>query len=343
MSSYRRIAIVLHLVLLFIVVPKALAQNDVIVTQNGDRITGEIKKLEKGVIYIDPDYSDSIFQIDWKKVKQVESEQSFIIETSSGNRVFGLIQADPTNSGKVLVETAFGAVAVELSEIVFAQPFNRNFWNRFNAAVDFGGSVTKSSASKQANLGATMSYLHESYRLQGSYDWNRNVVGESETNRWEANIAYQRFVGRKWFGVGTTHFLQSDELQLQLRTTIAPGIGRFLKRTNRFYWNVAGGGQWTNENFKDPSLASKNSGEGWVQTELSLFDLENLNLLTRLKMSPSLTDRGRIRLDFRSDLKYDLPKGLYIRFGLSDNFDSRPQGDAPRNDYVFSFGAGWEL
>ncbi len=342
MSSYLR-ASVLNLISVAVFVPGAMSQSDVVIIKNGDRITGEIKKLEKGVIHIDPDYGKNVFQIEWGKVGRIESKQSFIIDTSSGRRVSGLIQVDPENSGRVMVETHTGSLAVELSDIVWAQPFNRDFWSRFSATVDLGASVAKAAGSKQANLGSSVGYLGEAYRLAGSFDWNRNIVGESRSNRWEANGQYLRFIGQKWFGVGTANFLQSDELQLQLRTTAAPGIGRFLRRTNRMYWNIAGGGQWINERSQDPNLPRKNSGEGWAQTELNLFDLGDLNLITTFKVSPSFTDAGRIRLDFRSDLKYDLPKDLYVRFGLSDNFDSRPQSDTPKNDYVFSFGVGWEF
>ncbi len=313
------------------------------IVKNGDRITGEIKKLEKGVIHIDPDYGKNIFQIEWSEVGRIESRQPFVIDTSSGRRVSGPIQADPENSGRVLIKTRTGQVAVELSEIVWAHPFNQDFWSRLSSSVDLGASVSKAAGSRQANLGSTVGYVEERYQLRGSFDWNRNIVGESSSNRWEANGQSVRLIRQKWFWAGAADFLQSDELQLQLRTTVAPGIGRFLKRTNRMHWYIAGGGQWTNERSQDPSLPRKDSGEGWAQTELNLFDMGDLSLLTRFKVSPSFTDAGRIRLDFRSDVKYDFPKDLYVRFGLSDNFDSRPQGDAPKNDYVFSVGVGWEF
>ncbi len=342
MSFYPRSS-VLKLIFLAMFVPSAMPQSDVVIIKNGDRITGEIKKLEKGVIHIDPDYGKNIFQIEWSEVKQIDSKESFVVESSSGRRISGLIQVDPEDSERLMVETDAGPVAVELHEIVWAQPFNRDFWSRFSAAVDLGASASKAAGSKQANLGSTVGYLEERYQLRGSFDWNRNIVGESKTNRWEANGQSIRLIRQRWFWAVTANFLQSDELQLQLRTTTAPGIGRFLKRTNRMYWNVAGGGQWTNERSQDPSLPRKNSGEGWAQTEFNLFDIGDLSLLTTFKVSPSFTDAGRVRLDFRSDVKYDFPKDLYVRFGLSDNFDSRPQGDTPKNDYVFSFGVGWEF
>jgi hypothetical protein len=109
------------------------------------------------------------------------------------------------------------------------------------------------------------------------------------------------------------------------------------------YWSLAGGAQWTNERFTDPGLSAKSSAEAWAGTEVNFFDTGDVSWLTQFKLSPGLTNTGRYRIDFNTDFKIDLPRDLYFRVGLRDNFDSQPSSDAPRNDYVFTMGMGWEL
>ena len=342
MSSHQRFTVILLFIGLVVSLPIATAQEDVIVMKNGDRITGTIKKMTKGIITIDTDYDESVFGIEWKKVARIESKESFVIETADGERVAGTVQVDPADTEKVVVQDDTGPVTVELPEIVWVQPFDRSFWSRFNTTIDLGGSVAKAAGSKQVNLASTAGYLQERWGLQSSFDWNKNVVGAEKTNRWESDTRYTRLIRRRWFGLVSGNFLSSDELQLDLRTTVAPGFGRYLKRNNSMYWSISGGPQWINENFMTPGLPNKNSGEGWFGTELNLFDVGDLDWSMGFKVSPSFTEPGRVRMDFRTDLKYKLPKDLYIRVGLSDNYDSRPLPGSPQNDYVFSYGVGWE-
>ncbi|HCY80319.1 MAG TPA: hypothetical protein DHV22_01275, partial [Xanthomarina gelatinilytica] len=47
------------------------SQNDSIVLKNKDKIVGEIKSLDKGVLTVKTDYSDSDFKITWLEVISV--------------------------------------------------------------------------------------------------------------------------------------------------------------------------------------------------------------------------------------------------------------------------------
>lgn len=331
------------IVALISVCASCFAADDVIYTKNGDRITGEIKKLQNGIIHIDPPYGENVFQIDWDDVERVESSRNYVIETSGGQRVRGTIQHDPEDTKQIIVEEDTGPMVLERPEVVWVRPFDIGFWNRIAFSIDLGATVTKANSSKQANLNTLANYAAERWLLQGGFNLVRNTVGVEKTARWQATTDYKRSIRDKWFGVVGAEFLNSDELQLDLRTTVSPGVGRYLKRTNRMHWSVAGGGQWTNERFKDSELSAKSTAEAWAGTEISLFDFRDVSWLTQLKVSPGLSEIGRLRLDFNTDFKIDLPKDLYFRIGLRNNYDSKPLNDAPKNDYVFSMGVGWEL
>ena len=54
----------------------AYAATDVVILTNGDRLVGEIKSVEKDVLTIETDYSDSDFKIEWGKVASIESTGS---------------------------------------------------------------------------------------------------------------------------------------------------------------------------------------------------------------------------------------------------------------------------
>jgi hypothetical protein len=48
-------------------------RHDTVIMKNGDRLTGEVKKLEQGVLYIETDYFSGSVGVDWLQVEKVES------------------------------------------------------------------------------------------------------------------------------------------------------------------------------------------------------------------------------------------------------------------------------
>jgi hypothetical protein len=66
-------------------------------------------------------------------------------------------------------------------------------------------------------------------------------------------------------------------------------------------------------------------------------------LLTTVSVYPGITEKGRIRSDFKIDLSYDLPYDFYIKLGLTHNFDNKSSENASRIDYAFTTTFGWEL
>src|SRR5208283_4358501 len=83
-------------VLLFLTlagVCSAREKKDVIQFTNGDRITCEIIKLEKGYLYVKLDYADGQVAMDWSKIAHIESAQTFVVADTAGKRYTGSVQS----------------------------------------------------------------------------------------------------------------------------------------------------------------------------------------------------------------------------------------------------------
>jgi len=130
---------------------------DVVITTTDERLVGEIKKVEKDVLTLETGYSDSDFKIEWDKVASIESTRLFVVETFDGRRVSGSLKPDPVTKGVVQV----GTISVRLTDVSALQPFERNFWSRFDTGLDFRYSMTRTNSATQRTLGANMSYRGE--------------------------------------------------------------------------------------------------------------------------------------------------------------------------------------
>ena len=306
---------------------------DVVVTASGDRLVGEIKGVEKDVLTIETGYSDSDFKIEWDQIASIESDRQFLVETFDGKRLSGSLQADAATKKTVRV----GDVTVPLADVSAIVPYERSFWSRFDAGFDFGYSMTQANAAKQLTLGGNL--LYRDKQIVDTMFGNAFKSAQSNapnTQRWDFGNDFRYLFGARWYANTTQDFLNSEEQGLDLRTTIGGGGGRYLLRSASQHLAVGGGLAWTNENYKDPAIETKDSGEAYLGTEFMTEKLKVTDLVTRFTYYPSLTIDDRYRLTFKFDLDFNLPGDWYFRSGIFDNYDSKPPAGLSKNDFGWS-------
>jgi Protein of unknown function, DUF481 len=313
---------------------------DVVITTNGDKLVGEIKSVEKDVLTLETPYSDTDFKIEWEDIVSIASDRQFLVETFDGRRLSGALKPDPANK----LAAQVGNTSVLLADVSAVQPFERTFWARFDTALDFGYSMTRTNSAKQLSLGSNLSYRDERYvDVIFANVFSSTQENAPETQRWDVNNDFRRLLGSRWYANTTQELLNSEEQGLDLRTTIGGGGGRYLLRSASQYLALGGGLAWTNENYTDPALETKDSAEAYLGTEFMTEKLKVTDLITRFTWYPSLTISDRYRLAFRFDLDFNLPGDWYFRVGFFDNYDSQPPEGFSSNDYGWSNAFGFKF
>ena len=311
----------------------ASAATDVVVMITGEKIVGEIKKVEKDVLTIETTYSDSDFKIEWDQIASIESDRQFLVETFNGRRLSGTLKVDPAKKATVLI----GNDSLLLADLATAVPFERSFWSRFDAGFDFGYSMTQANSAKQLTVGGTLMYRDRQVvdtALGNAFKSAQSNA--SDTQRWDFGNDFRYLLGDRWYVNTTQDFMNSDEQQLDLRTTIGGGGGRYLFRSGSQHLALGGGLAWTNEKYTDPAIPTKDSTEAYFGTEFMTEKLKFADLVTRFTFYPSLTIDDRYRINYKFDLDFNLPGDWYFRIGIFENFDSQPPAGLARNDYGWS-------
>jgi putative salt-induced outer membrane protein YdiY len=333
----------LFLILLILVKPIS-AETDTLVVSNGDVLVGEIKSLEHGVLIIETEYSDSDFQIEWDDVTEFYSKRNFIITLSEGKRYYGKINSDPSKNREVVIIEAEIEYSTNLNDVVYLDAVKKDFLSRLSILLDLGFSFTKANNFRQFSSRTNLGYLTEDWSTDLTFDAVRSAQDDvDETKRTDARVGFRFFLPDDWFLFASADFLQNDEQKLKLRTTPSAGIGNYFIHSNSLYFGGAVGTAWTNEEYNDSAQTHRSSAEGVAGLELNLFNMGDLSLLTNFSVYPSFTESGRVRADFKFDLKYDLPLDFYIRLGYTLNYDNKPVEDAAESDYVLQTSFGWEL
>ncbi len=78
--------------MILLCLPAQAKRKDLVIMKNEDRLTGEVKKLEHGVLYVDLDYVSGSIGLDWLKVERVQSSGGFQVVLKNGERVAGTIE-----------------------------------------------------------------------------------------------------------------------------------------------------------------------------------------------------------------------------------------------------------
>jgi hypothetical protein len=81
----------------------ALAQNDIVVFKNGDRLTGEVKGLDRGKISFDTS-ATGVINLEWDDIGQLYSMVTFKLALNTGEELYGTL-AESTTPGEIRVQT----------------------------------------------------------------------------------------------------------------------------------------------------------------------------------------------------------------------------------------------
>src|SRR5580704_3763871 len=100
---------------------EAKQKDDVVVMKNGDKFTGEIKKLENGILYFKASYMMDSVQLDWARVDHVESKDQYFVFLTNGQRPKGAMEttkvSDSTDASLIVLSEG-GPIEARKSEVV---------------------------------------------------------------------------------------------------------------------------------------------------------------------------------------------------------------------------------
>jgi hypothetical protein len=320
-----------------------LAQRtDVVILNNGDRITGEIKKLERGKLEYRTDDAGTIY-IDWAKIDYISSTNQFDIELETGVRYFGSIDM-AEEKAKLVIVTSDLFFNLDLISIVKIYPLEASYWKRLKGYLDVGFSYERANRKVEWKLGSEVSYRGEKWLTKinaDSYFTQQEDI--SRTSRNNAALTVQRLMRNRWIGALLTNHEQSDEQNLDYRALIGGALGRFLIQDNRHLLVAFIGLSGTREKTHDNDDIGY-SAEGLlnIQYEVFTFDRPKLDFITSLSVYPNLTTSGRVRTNFTARLSYEIFMDFYITINGRYLYDTKPPGGR-KHDYSVDTGISWRF
>jgi uncharacterized protein DUF481 len=343
-----RICSVLALILLSAATAFAKHTDDVVVLKNGDRMTGEIKGLQRGELKIKADYMAEAVRLDWARIERVESKSTFIISLVDGQLFTNVMRLLPGNANGIrnfVIGPGNSDMRVHQSDVIRIIPIEPGFWRRLEGSVDFGLSYTSGNEQYQTQLNATTTYRTGTHSFTTSIEsaFSGQPEGES-TKRKQFSFDYRKQLTRRSYVGGLFDLLQSDQQSLNLRTSAGGLLGLNLHQSERSRFSVFGGIVGTRENYSTSLGEPKTTNaDALAGVDFTTFRFKTTDIRTRFSLFPSLTTPGRMRLQATSDMHIKIVNDLYWGFHIYENFDSKPPVRADRNDLGISTSLGWKF
>jgi len=322
--------------------------DDVVVLKNGDRLTGEIKGMQRGELKIKADYMAEAVRLDWSRVERIESKSTFIISLVNGELITSVMRLLPTNSDEIanfVIGSSNDALRVHQSDVIRIIPADPAFWKRIEGSIDFGLSYTSGNDQYQTQLTATTTYRTGDHSFTTSIDSAFSGQPEADsTARNQFTFDYRKQLTPRFYAGGLFDLLQSDQQSLKLRTSIGGLIGRNMVQTEQTRLSIFGGIVGTREHYSTPiAQPTSINADALAGVDFSTFRFKTTDIRSRFSLFPSLTTPGRMRLQATSDLHIKIVKDLYWGFHVYENFDSKPPVRADKNELGVSTSLGWKF
>jgi len=333
--------------LLLLIAPAfARESTDVIVMKNGDHLTGEIKGLNQGVLYISMSYILGTSDVQWSQVDHIESKQLFLVKTEDGNVYTGTLSTANAEKGRPMtievVEAPEHKVNLDCAKIVQMDMTSEHFWQRFNGQINTGITYTKGNQSTQFNLGSEVAYPRERWQAGAAYNSTLSTsTGVSATTRNQLRLEAQRLLRwNNWFYAGLAGLLQSSEQDINLQSSIGGGIGRYLANTNRVKIYVLGGFAFQRTQYS-PNVAISNPQQvatGLVAAGARLFRFNKTTLEVTTTLFPAISEPGRLYTNLNATYYIKLSGNVSWNVSFYGSWDNQPPPTFSGSDYGTSSG-----
>lgn len=319
-----------------------LTAQEYLIHVDGDSINADIKEFRRGKLSFEiPGASTATLEFD--KVGTIASPEDWDLELTGQRRMFGKVLPGD-QLGWVRIATATDTIDVPFSDIVQMTSVERGLWSRFDGYLELGFSYAKANNATNLNFATEVDYRAPKWLLVLSLDSRFQDQDDAESFRRNlGTFSASYLLPKTWYVGGRAQVEQNEQLDLDLRLLLGAIVGRDVVQSNRVDWNWLVGVQSNSEEYV--GVEGTTSAEALLGTRFSWFtfgDFEN-DLSSSLLVYPSLTESGRVRLDFNISYRQDLFGDLYMRVSFYDQYDSDPPEGAQENDLGTTLAVGWDL
>ena len=337
----------LRIIFLGIILSCQTAYADILVLKNGDRISGEIKKIWDNEITIEPEYSDE-FKVDLPAVDHIESDRKFEIELEDGTEIVGQLGGADTD-GNQLVIAGEESHAVPLANLFELDEPEKAFnWesNLELSATINSGNTDSSNTKLKANTVVEI----PGHRHLGEITFlKEELIGVVTQDRDLFKYNYNWLFREPWFFSTNLSFERDPIIVLDQRIIISAGIGLDIWNTPRKELSVQLGIGAQTETIGSPTsdpvgpATSQSSVGTWSMRYRQEFFSDDLELYHNNSITTNINGRTNTSYKTTTGLRFEVTDLLYANVSVDFDYETDPVDSAENEDVALLIGIGLEF
>jgi hypothetical protein len=160
----------------------AQGRTDVVTLANGDRITGEVVRLDRGRLEFKTDDIGTLY-LEWDNLVSLVTARLVEVTTSDGLTFLGSL--GQTTARSIAVASTDATEQLAMQDVTEIATIGRNFWRKIDGSFDVGFSYTRSSGIAQLNLNSDAMYRQPraQTRLTASFTQTQQSDEEGRDDR----------------------------------------------------------------------------------------------------------------------------------------------------------------
>jgi putative salt-induced outer membrane protein YdiY len=314
------------------------AWGDVVYMNNGDRITGDIKRVWDNELFLETPYADE-FPISLDAVARIESDEPFEIELRDHSEITGSFGVDESGAMVLITETEtrpFSPMGIE----ELSEPEERFDWD---ARSDFSYRATRGNTE-------TTNFLWQAaggvkigdHRHRGDFSFDRiDQDGLTTKEQYTANYVYSWFFSDDWFLASGIGYERDPIRELTYRYTPGGGLGyQFFDDAYRQFEVVLSA---VGVREKLGGVTEDSSAARWdlrYRRDMLGGDLEFFH---NHRLWVYVTGRTNRVVDTSTGFRWDVWGDIYMNVQVDWDWESEPAAGNEQEDITYALGIGIEL
>jgi hypothetical protein len=320
----------------------AQAHADTVWLKNGDRLSGAIKLIDDGKLFIDTPYGGTI-TVKMDAVKTLESKEKVVVRQKAADEDYLATLAPAHADGHVLVnqgEHDADTPLPELEQVMAPRAVIRDL--TFKGSLDMGLAYKSASTRTQDyHLGLNAQARSGNWRHTLTATYMREKEDQdTNTNNYSAQYAADRFITQKFFWEGRVVRKRDwvEDLSRQLQVGTGPGYQFWDDELGAF--SLTGLLGHANYGYRNGNSAQ------FMATSLKWdysrkLDDKRIELFTQGEIGRALSNKADFNLDLGVGARYKMTDwaSLYVKYAR--NQVTGAEGNVNESTITTGVGATW--
>ena len=329
------------IVLACLLVATDAGAEEFVLMKNGDRVTGDVKQIWNGEVFIEPEYGDE-YAIDLDYVDYVQTDEVLEVAIRRGRQIENVVgRLGRAESGEAAVIDSSGQMIYPLSRVDNVQEIDDYFdWElRTDLSINVSEGNTDASSSR---LGAYLEVTLGDHQHELTFTRDEQRTNDDLTkDQTQAVYRDSWTFSDNWFLRGALEWMRDPIRQLDYRTRAFAGIGYHVYDDSKRRFNVSVGPAWVAEKIGGETDRSRAAGITLNYEQKFLGD--DLVVFQRAGYTNVFDGRENELFDFAAGFRYDITDDIYASLLGTYEYESNPAAEQEQADFTYLMGLGIQL